>query len=55
MFKEENKTLFFDLYSLPVPNSIQYEQWAVDTMLKAWSHAAASGGAARARVKVDRP
>ena len=53
--KEDNKTFFFSVYSLPVPNSIQHEQWAVDTMLEAWSRVAASGSAARARVKMDRP
>ena len=42
-------------YSLPVPNSNQHQQRVVDTILKAWSRVAASDGAARARVKVDRP
>jgi hypothetical protein len=44
---------------LPVHDAVavqqKHEQWAVDTMLEAWSRAAASGSAARARVKVDRP
>tara|TARA_B110000091_G_C13709282_1_gene429727 strand:- start:472 stop:765 length:294 start_codon:yes stop_codon:yes gene_type:complete len=42
-------------YSLPVPNSNQHQQRVVDTILEAWSRVAASGGSARARVKVDRP
>ena len=42
-------------YSLPVPNSNQHQQWAIGTMLEAWSRVAASGGAATARIKVDRP
>lgn len=33
----------------------EHEQWAVDTMLEAWSRVAASGGSAKARVKVDKP
>ena len=42
-------------YSLPVPNSNQHQQRVVDTILEAWSRVAASGSAARARIKVDRP
>jgi hypothetical protein len=42
-------------YSLPVPNSNQHQQWAIGTMLEAWSRVAASGGPARARIKIDRP
>ena len=45
----------FGAYSLPVPNSNQHQQRAVDTMLEAWSRVVASGSAARARVKIDRP
>ena len=41
-------------YSLPVPNSNQPQQWAIGTMLEAWSRVAASSGAARARIKIDR-
>lgn len=44
---------------LPVHDAVavqqKHEQWAVDAMLEAWSCVAASGSAARARVKVDRP
>ena len=31
------------------------EQWAAETMLETLSRVAASGGAARARIKIDRP
>ena len=44
---------------LPVHDAVavqqKHEEWAIGTMLEAWSRVAASGGAARARVKVDRP
>ena len=44
---------------LPVHDAVavqqKHEDWAVDTMLEAWSRVAASGSAARARVKIDRP
>jgi hypothetical protein len=32
----------------------KHEEWAIGTMLEAWSREAASGGPARAIVKVDR-
>jgi hypothetical protein len=48
-----------DIVVLPVHDAVavqqKHEQWAVDTMLEAWSCAAASGGSARARIKIDRP
>ena len=48
-----------DIVVLPVHDAVavqqKHEQWAVDTMLEAWSRAAASGGSARARIKIDRP
>ena len=44
---------------LPVHDAVavqqKHEEWAIGTMLEAWSRVAASGGAARPRVKVDRP
>ena len=44
---------------LPVHDAVavqqKHEDWAVVTMLEAWSRVAASSGAARARVKIDRP
>ena len=44
---------------LPVHDAVavqqKHEEWAIGTMLEAWSRVAASGGGARARVKVDRP
>ena len=44
---------------LPVHEAVavqqKHEEWAVVTMLEAWSRVAARGGAARARVKADRP
>jgi hypothetical protein len=48
-----------DIVVLPVHDAVavqqNHEQWAVDTMLEAWSRAAASAGSARARIKIDRP
>jgi len=44
---------------LPVHDAVavqqKHEEWAVVTMLEAWSRVSASGGAAKARVKIDRP
>ena len=44
---------------LPVHDAVavqqKHEEWAIGTMLEAWSRVAASGSSARARVKVDRP
>ena len=44
---------------LPVHDAVavqqKHEEWAIGTMLEAWSRVVASGGAERARVKVDRP
>ena len=44
---------------LPVHDAVavqqKHEDWAIGTMLEAWSRVAASSGAARARIKVDRP
>ena len=44
---------------LPVHDAVavqqKHEEWAIGTMLEAWSRVAASSGAARARIKVDRP
>ena len=48
-----------DIVVLPVHDAVavqqKHEQWAVDTMLEAWSRAVSSGGSARARIKIDRP
>jgi hypothetical protein len=44
---------------LPVHDAVavqqKHEDWAIGTMLEAWSRVAARSGAARARIKVDRP
>ena len=44
---------------LPVHDAVavqqKHEEWAIGAMLEAWSRVAASSGAARARVKLDRP
>ena len=45
---------------LPVHDAVavqqKHEEWAIGTMLEAWSRVAASGGgAAGARVKINRP
>ena len=48
-----------DIVVLPVHDAVavqqKHEELAVDTMLEAWHRVSASGGSAKARIKIDRP